>query len=219
DVVDFEDGRLGLRATHKAAGASAALDQAGLGKLRQRLVHCHARAIVFGAQFVFERNAVAGRPCAGQDLIADIGQDALVQRGSIAFRPCRFDRRHLVPAPVQPVESSCITARKRRATASRRLWRPPSTSFLPCTHTQSTAVPFAKIQASRIASPVFPASEGCVASSDTKSVAAPAVNCEGPAPSAAPPPANAAENSARPFDCPGAASTLRARWARRCEYS
>ena len=45
--------------------------------------------------------------------------------------------------------------------ASPRTCRPPSTSFLPRTQTQSTLAPLAKIQASRIASPFLPASEGC----------------------------------------------------------
>ncbi len=153
DVVDFQYRGLRLRPPDKAAGAAAALDQPGLGKLRQRLVHSHARTVVLGRQFVLERNAVAGRPGAGQNPLADVGQDALMQRERLADL-------HIDCSDHAHAESAVITLRKRSAMASRLACLPPLTSFLPCTQTQSTLVALEKIQASSTASLVLPASEG-----------------------------------------------------------
>ena len=66
--------------------------------------------------------------------------------------------------------------RWRRARCGGRL-RPASCR---ATQTQSTPVPSAKIQASRMASPDLPASDGCAASSDTKSAGAPAADAGRP---------------------------------------
>ena len=139
DIVDIEHGRLRPRLGDIAAGLAAALDQSGIGELRQRLVHGHARTAILLGQIQLEGDAVAGRPRPGNDLPFDIRDDALMQR--------------LVALCGHRVSVSCfIAARKRCSIRSRRTCRPPSTCFTPWTQTQSGMTLPAKIQPSRTAS-------------------------------------------------------------------
>src|SRR5689334_19502676 len=109
-----------LRPTHEGTGAPPPLDQVGLRQFRQRLVHRHARAAVARDQLVLERNAMPGRPFAGQDALFDIGADALVER------------RLVGTIRGEAHATSLRTAALKRARASRRssCW-PPSTTLLP----------------------------------------------------------------------------------------
>src|SRR5690606_17836140 len=172
DVVDFQHGRLRLRLANEAAGAAASFYESGFCQLRQSLVHGHSRAAILGGQLMFEGNAMAGRPDARQYALADIGENAPMQR--FPFRPIRCVCGHgCLCLTGQFVDNSCMVARNRDSTTWRRICRPPSTSFLPWAHTQSTAAAPAKIQQSSIESPDLPLRVGWLGSKLIRSAAAP----------------------------------------------
>ena len=79
-----------LRPAHEGAGAPPPLDQVGLRQLGQRLVHGHARAAVARHQLVLERNAVTGRPLAGQDPCLDVEPDSAAEKAGLI--PARLTR-------------------------------------------------------------------------------------------------------------------------------
>ena len=81
----------------------------GLSELRQRLVHGHARAAVLRAQLMFERNAMAGRPGAGENARTDIGQDAAVQRRGRRWRRC-WRAHDLATTPLAARLAACLAA-------------------------------------------------------------------------------------------------------------
>lgn len=80
DIVDFHDRRLDMRKGDVAPGFAPTLDQSTFDQLRQRLVHSHARATILLGQLVLERDTVARRPRAGENMTFDIPEDSLVQR-------------------------------------------------------------------------------------------------------------------------------------------
>src|SRR3954451_23184072 len=164
-VGDLEHGRLVLLPANEGAGTSPPLDQVGLRELRQHLVHGHARAAVTRDQFMLERDAMPGRPFAGQEALLDISADPLVERRLVR---CISGETHATSLRTDALKCS-------RA-AWRSLCRPPSTTLSPPAQTQSIApLPAAKIQPSMAASRARPASEGCVMSSVTMSARAPGV--------------------------------------------
>jgi hypothetical protein len=78
--MDLHDGRLDVRKGDVAAGFAPTLDKASLDEIADRLVHCHPGTAVLLRQLVLERNPVARRPDAGEDVPFDVVQDPLVQR-------------------------------------------------------------------------------------------------------------------------------------------
>src|SRR3954470_17182949 len=180
-VGDLEHGRLVWRPADEGAGTSPPLDQVGLREFRQRLVHGHARAAVTRHQFVLERDAMPGRPLAGQNALLDIGAYPFVERRLVAGI---CGEAHATSLRTDALKCS-------RA-AWRSLCRPPSTTLSPPAQTQSIApLPAAKIQPSMTASRARPASEGCVMSSVTMSARAPGVRPTDIWASARAPPASA----------------------------
>lgn len=80
DIVDFHDRRLHMRKGDIAPGLPPTLDQSTFDQLRQRLVHSHTRATILLGQLVLERDTVARRPRAGENMTFHIPEDSLVQR-------------------------------------------------------------------------------------------------------------------------------------------
>lgn len=80
DIVDFHDRRLHMRKGDIAPGFAPTLDQSTFDQLRQRLVHSHTRATILLGQLVLERDTVARRPRAGENMTFHIPEDSLVQR-------------------------------------------------------------------------------------------------------------------------------------------